>query len=179
MSQRDWKEQSDHKVIMNWRTVKYAEGDMVAVPLPSGGYCPILVARSGRPKPKVFICAFGQEIQNTEDIDVLDTVRKRVIMRACGNGYKIGSGDWPLIAHYNEFCRLDWPLPEYFYGPNHDGSQGQLEKYSDPDLRMVSLENVPLRNNDDQSAPCGLFGTGTLPVHLERKLRGISVWGFG
>lgn len=92
--------------------VSYTEGDVVAVPLKSGGFAQGLVARKG-PDGDLLMYFFGPRRETVPHSVETPLLRNLACAawRTCDDG--IAEGKWPIIGTLDDFQYQEWPMPPY------------------------------------------------------------------
>lgn len=92
--------------------MKYGEGDVVTIPLPSGGLAVGLVARKG-PDGDLLMYFFGPRLDCAPEV-----IPERVVAHnACAvwrtSDGGIVEGRWERVGTLSGFQRKHWPMPPY------------------------------------------------------------------
>lgn len=92
----------------------YAEGDLFAVPLPSGGYAVGLVARIAPGARVAFGYFFGPKRTAPPSASSVDALRPEdAILRARFGDLGIVDGSWKYIGRLSSYDRAAWGMPDF------------------------------------------------------------------
>lgn len=135
------------------------EGDAYGVPLPSGGYATVVVARVA-PKGGVTLgYFFGPRAPSVPDIGSLDGLRPDVatLVHQFGD-LGIVDGSWPRIGRIPRWDRRTWPMPAFKRREPLSGRLWRVE-YGDDDPNSNPRES-PIGETEAALLPDdGLYGS--------------------
>ncbi len=120
-----------------------AEGGAYAIPLPSGGYATVVVARVAPAGGIALGYFFGPRAPNVPEVGSLDGLRADVATRVAKFGdMGIVEGKWPRIGRVPGWDRRKWPTPKFKRRSPIDGRVWRVE-YHDDDPNSTPRE-VPI-----------------------------------
>lgn len=148
----------------------YNEGDLVVLPLESGGFGVVLIARRGRPPlPEVYLYGFGQRLNAVSDFVMKALTLTDVVWYGIEIDSSIVAGRWKVVGRCPGFTRESWPLPV------GAAWKGRVRLFDDVEC---SWEDVLLRMSEEHHRllfqdPVRGLGCGTASeAHLDRTLSG-------
>lgn len=134
------------------------EGDAYGVPLPSGGFATVVVARVA-PKGGVTLgYFFGPRAPGVPDIESLTGLRAEMASRISKFGdLGIVEGKWPRIGRMPGWDRRKWPMPAFKLRGVLDGRSWRVE-YDADNPNSIPRES-PIGEAEAAGLPDdGLFG---------------------
>jgi hypothetical protein len=149
--------------------LKYAEGDLFAVPVRGGGYALGVLARQNR-RGVLLGYFFGPRrgvIPRVDDVGPLNA-RAAVLVGQFGH-LGVKNGSWPVLGRTPGWVRDDWPSPPFARFEELTGRWFQMF-YADDDPNRL-LRQEPLDAQAAQSLPeDGLMGARFVETRLDRLL---------
>ena len=95
-------------------SVKYGEGDCLAVPLPGGGFAVGLVARVAPGGAVAFGYFFGPRLHGSPEGLDINRLRPEDAVLLCRFGdLGIIEGSWRSLGRLLEWRRREWPMPAF------------------------------------------------------------------
>jgi hypothetical protein len=146
------------------------QGDVAAIPLPSGGFAAAVIARSKkRTDSVVFVYVFGPRYKTRKQIreSVTSFQASSAIYRS-----KAGAGrDWSNEGRIEDFARDEWPMPPLLRVCSLTGRR-RLVRYDDDDPAR-ELSSSPVRggkSTTNSHAEDGLDGPLALSSYIDDLL---------
>lgn len=151
------------------KKLTYQEGDIFAVPLRDRGFSLGVVARS--PKGgKVLLGYFFRErfpsVPKPSDLPVL--VPQKAIKVVRFGDLSLMTGEWPVVAHQQNWDRDDWPMPK-FIRRDPLRERARLITYADNDPNQEIAEEPCAVGTTGYEAD-GLWGAGYAEIMLTELL---------
>lgn len=134
----------------------YREGDVFAIPLPSGGYARVVIAHAnGRGIALGYF--FGPRMQdlNSHAAAPVEGVEPTLIRRFGDLG--IISGRWSSLGRVTNFLRHDYPVPVFYREVLLTPVVTQVT-YDEETLEPIREERASARPNDSGEPKDGLMG---------------------
>jgi hypothetical protein len=143
-------------------------GEVYAIPLLSGGWARVVVARSGS---GVFLgLYFGPRLNSLHSAGVQDLVPKSARLTAFTFSSEIDDGVWKLCDEIAEFSHVHWPVPKFAYRDPLTMSYFCRE-FDDRDPFGAPIRIRPISPGDAQSLPTHVYRAGPgLANELDRLL---------
>lgn len=150
------------------KKLPYKVGDWFAVPLRTHGYGLGLVARANG-RGTVLGYFFGPRrdaIPTQEDVIGLGPSGAVLVRRFGDLGFL--EGEWPIVAHSENWDRNQWPLPMFGRIDDIDNLAWRVE-YSEETLEEI--RDTPIEMQEARDLPrAGLSGSGSVEIQLTMLL---------
>jgi hypothetical protein len=147
----------------------YAEGDVFALPLRSGGFAVGVVARSPRQGKVLLGYFFPGKFPSVPKLSDLAGLSPEKAIKVIKFGdLSLFTGEWPILGHLEKWDRDDWPMPT-FIRRDPIGKRTCLVRYADDDPNRQIAEE-PCNFETTGYEQDSLFGAGAVEILLTRLL---------
>ena len=156
-------------------TVKVAEGDVYAVPLPDGGYGRVVVSRKDR-RGGLFGYFFGpryDKIPSNQDSQELQP--DKALVREIFGDLGIQENLWPPLGRIDPWDRKKWPLPQFGRIANEELGIAYICTYVNDDISKLPVTRRCSPKEARLYPVSGLFGSGAAAKELAKRIRGEKV----